>query len=219
LEELKGRLCFAALDLAPKGDTSALILLFPPLNQGEKWRLIPFIWIPKDNIEQRVKADRVPYDRWHEDGFLKATEGNITDVRVIAQDIIKLSKEYKIKEFVYDRSYSEELIRMLGEEGFNLTNWEQFPQSHLKMNGPSNELMRKIARKEIAHDADPVLRWQIGNLRWNTMKSTGFIKPDKDRRREKNDACVALIMALGSASDPKNLIKPKRTFSYVSLGN
>ena len=51
-----------------------------------------------------MKADRVPYDRWFEDGFLKATEGNITDVRVIAQDIIKLSKEYKIKEFVYERS-------------------------------------------------------------------------------------------------------------------
>jgi phage terminase large subunit-like protein len=216
LEELKGRLCFAGLDLAPKGDTSALVLLFPPLNQGEKWRLIPFIWIPNDNIGQRVKADRVPYDRWHEDGFLKATEGSITDVRVIAQEIVKLSRDYRIKELAYDRAFSEELIRMLGEEGFNLSNWVQYPQTHIKMNGPSNELMRKVSRKDIAHDADPVLRWQIANLRWNTMKSTGYIKPDKDRRREKNDACVALIMALGRASDPENLIKPQRKFFCIS---
>lgn len=216
LTELKGRVCFAGLDLAPKGDTSALVLLFPPLNQGEKWRVLPFIWVPEGNIMGRVQQDRVPYDRWSEDSFLKATGGDITDVRTIAQDIIRLSNDYDIKELAYDRNFSEELIRMLGEEGFNMDKWVQFPQSHLKMNSPSNDLMRKIIRKEIAHDADPVLRWQIGNLRWNTMKGSGFIKPDKDRRREKNDACVALIMALGRATDPENLIKPKQKFFVVT---
>lgn len=216
LEELKGRICFAGLDLAPKGDTSALVLLFPPLVQGEKWRILVFVWVPKDNIDQRVKADRVPYDRWNEDGFLKATGGDITDVRAIAQDIVQLSKDYQIKELAYDRSFSEELIRALGEEGFPMHNWVQFPQSHLKMSGPSNEFMRKVLRKDFAHDADPVLRWQISNLRWNTQKKNSFIKPDKDRRREKNDACVALIMALGRASDPQNLIKPKQKFFLVT---
>jgi phage terminase large subunit-like protein len=214
LAELKGRLCFGGLDLAPKGDTSALVLLFPPLNQGEKWRILVFIWVPKDNIEGRVKQDRVPYDRWYEDGFLKATDGDITDVRTIAQDIVQLSKTYNIKELAYDRSFSEELIRMLSEEGFPMHNWIQTPQSHLKLSGPSNEFMRKVGRKEFAHDADPVLRWQVANLRWKYSGS--FIKPDKDRRREKNDACVALIMALERASSPDNLIKPKQKLFMVT---
>jgi phage terminase large subunit-like protein len=214
LEELKGRLCFGGLDLAPKGDTSALVLLFPPVNQGEKWRILVFIWVPKDNIEGRAKQDRVPYDRWYEDGFLKATDGDITDVRTIAQDIVQLSKDYNIKQLAYDRSFSEELIRMLSEEGFSLNTWQQTPQSHLKLSGPSNEFMRKVGRKEFAHDADPVLRWQVANLRWKYSGS--FIKPDKDRRREKNDACVALIMALERASDPTNLMKPKRPFWYAT---
>jgi phage terminase large subunit-like protein len=216
LEELKGRICFAGLDLAPKGDTSALVLLFPPLEQGEKWRILSWVWIPGGNIEGKGKKDRVYYEKWRDDGFLKATDGDITDVRVIAQDIVKLSKYYKIKELAYDRSYSEELIRDLGEEGFPLDNWVQFPQSHQKMSGPCNEFMRKVIRKDFAHDADPVLRWQISNLRWNTQKKTTFIKPDKDRSREKNDAAVALIMALGRASDPANLIKPRKKFFFIS---
>lgn len=216
LAELAGRLCFGAADLAPKHDTSALVLVFPPLHKGEKWRVIPFFWIPNANIEGRVKRDRVPYDRWRDDGFLTATEGDITDPRSIAQAIIEINKKFDLKELAYDAAYSEELIRMLGEEQFPMQKFVQFPQSHLKMNGPCLEWMRKILRQEIAHDNDPVLRWQVGNLRWNTQKSSGFIKPDKDRKREKNDGCVAMIMALGRATDPENLVKPKQKFFYVS---
>lgn len=216
LEEMRGRVCFAGLDLAPKCDTSALVLLFPPIKEGEKWRLLTFVWVPKDNIEDRVVRDRVSYDRWNEKGFLMATEGDITDTRAIAKKIVEIAAMFDLKELGYDRSYSEELIRMLSEEGFPMQKWVQFPQSHVKMNGPCNQLMRMIGRKEIAHDANPVLTWQMSNLRWNTMKSTGFIKPDKDRKREKNDLCVALIMALGRATDPENLLKPKQQFFMVT---
>lgn len=216
LKELAGRICFAAADLAPKNDTSALVLVFPPLTKGEKWRIIPFFWIPNANIEARSKRDRVHYDRWHEEGFLTATEGDITDPRSIAQAIIEINQKFDLKELAYDAAYSEELIRMLGEAGFPMQKFVQFPQSHVKMNGPCNEWMRKILRQELAHDNDPVLRWQVGNLRWNTQKATGFIKPDKDKKREKNDGCVAMIMALGRATDPENIVKPKQKFFYVS---
>lgn len=214
LEELKGRLCFAGLDLAPKGDTSALVLLFPPLIQGEKWRILVFVWIPKGNIQERVTADKVHYDEWERDGFLKATGGDITDVRTIAQDIVKLSKDYDIKELAYDRAFSEELIRMLGEEGFNMGKWIQHSQQATKMNSPCNEFMRKVINKELAHDADPVLRWQVANLRWKHMGE--FSRPTKDRKRDRIDACVALILAISRATDPENLLKPKQKFFMVT---
>src|SRR4029077_10759538 len=42
IETLKGRTCFGALDLAPKLDTSALVLLFPPLISTEPWRILEY---------------------------------------------------------------------------------------------------------------------------------------------------------------------------------
>ncbi|HLX83802.1 MAG TPA: terminase TerL endonuclease subunit [Terriglobales bacterium] len=213
---LKGRRCFAGVDLAPKLDTSSLVLLFPPDKDGEKWRVIPWFWCPQDNIEGRVKKDRVPYDRWSEDGFITTTEGNLTDVRFISDAIITINKTFDLVELAYDDAWSSELIRMLGEAGFPMQKFVSYPQSHVKMNGPCQEWMRKILRNEFAHDADPVMRWQVSNLRWNTQSSTKFIKPDRDSKREKIDGPAAMIMALARATDPANQKKKQAFWSVTS---
>ena len=216
LEELKGRLCFAGLDLAPKIDTSALVLVFPPLKPIEKWRIIEYFWCPADNAAARVKRDRVPYDVWRDQGFITMTPGNLTDVRYIAEQIIEISKNFDLKELAYDDAWSQELIRMLGESGFDMKKFVPFPQTPIRMNSPCQELVRKILRKEFTHDRNPVMRWQMANLRWNTQRGTGFIRPDKDRKREKIDGCSSLIMGLARAISPENVIRPRNPFFVVT---
>jgi phage terminase large subunit-like protein len=216
IEELKGRRCFAGVDLAPKIDTSALVLVFPPTTPGEKWRIIEWFWCPEDNISDRVRRDRVPYDVWERDGFIDPTPGNLTDVRYIAEQIVEINKQFDLREIAYDDAWSSELIRMLGESGFPMQKFVSHPQSPIKMNGPCLELMRKIERHEFAHDRNPVMRWQMNNLRWSTQRGTGFIKPSRDRKREKIDGCASLVMALSRAIDPENQIKPKKPFFIVT---
>lgn len=216
IESLIGRTCFGAIDLAPKIDTSALVLLFPPTKTGEKWVIIEYFWCPADNIAERVKRDHVRYDVWAADGFIVPTPGNLTDVRFIADQITEISKQFDLKEIAYDNAWSSELIRMLGESGFPMSKLVSYPQSHLKMNAPCQELMRKVLRAEFAHARNPVMRWQMSNLRWNTQAGTAFIKPARDRKREKIDGCASLIMALARAIDPANIIKPKKAFWIAS---
>jgi phage terminase large subunit-like protein len=212
--ELRGRTCFGGLDMAPKNDTSSLVLKFPPRSSAEKWRILEFYWIPKENISSRVRRDKVPYDIWEQQGFLVATPGNLTDPRYIADQIVEIAKQFDLRELYYDASWSSELIRMLEEAKFPMGKFVDFPQSHVRMNGPCQEWQRKILRREFQHDANPVSRWQVSNLRWNTQKSTGFIKPDRDRKREKIDFCASSIMALASAINPDN--KPKPSFFMVT---
>jgi phage terminase large subunit-like protein len=209
IASLKGRTCFGGIDLAPKIDTSALVLLFPPAKSGEKWSTLEYFWCPGDNIQDRVKRDHVPYDIWSRDGFIVPTPGNLTDVRYIADQITELTKQFDLREIAYDSAWSSELIRMLSESGFAMNKLVDYPQSHLKMNAPCCELMRKVLRQEFAHAGNPVMRWQISNLRWNTQRGTGFIRPAKDRNREKIDGCSSLIMALARATDPDNQQKKK----------
>jgi phage terminase large subunit-like protein len=216
IEQLKGRTCYAGVDLAPKIDTSAIVLLFPPLNANEKWRIVEYFWCPADNVAGRVKRDRVPYDVWSQQEFITLTPGNLTDVRFIAEQITEINKHFDLKEIAYDDAWSSELIRMLGESGFPMEKFVSFPQTPVRMNPACQELMRKILRQEFSHDRNPVMRWQMANLRWNTQKATGFVKPSKDRKREKIDGCASLIMALARATDPANQIKPKSNFFVVT---
>jgi phage terminase large subunit-like protein len=84
------------------------------------------------------------------------------------------------------------------------------------MNAPCIEFMRKVNRQEFAHDRNPVMSWQMSNLRWNVNKGNGMIKPDRASKREKIDGCASLIMALARAIDPDNIIKPKKQFWVVT---
>jgi phage terminase large subunit-like protein len=215
IEQLKGKLCFAGVDLAPKIDTSALVLVFPPLTSEEKWRVLEYFWVPADNIIDRVKRDHVPYDTWAKDGFLEPTPGNMTDVRYIAEQITEINKLYDLREIAFDDAWSSELVRMLGESGFPMQKFISHPQTPQKMNPPCLELMRKIERHELSQTNNPVMRWQMSNLRWATQVGTGFIKPARDRKREKIDGCASLLMAISRAIDPENMIKPKRKFFMV----
>ncbi len=63
-ERLRGRRCYGGLDLSSTTDVSAFVLVFPPEAEGEPYQVLPRFWIPEDNLRERVKRDRVPYDAW-----------------------------------------------------------------------------------------------------------------------------------------------------------
>ena len=76
-EELIGRTCYGGLDLSSTSDITAFVLVFPPRNDEEKYIILPYCWIPEDNMRLRVRRDHVPYDVWEAEGCLETTEGNI----------------------------------------------------------------------------------------------------------------------------------------------
>ena len=61
-EQLEGRVCYGGLDLSSSTDITAFVLVFPPLDEDDKYHVMPCFWIPEDNIDLRVRRDHVPYD-------------------------------------------------------------------------------------------------------------------------------------------------------------
>lgn len=195
LAALRGRVCYAGLDLAKVNDLSALALVFPPKEAGERWKAICKFWIPKDDMHTRSKRDRVPYDVWVRDGLITATEGNVTDFAFIEAAILELAGTYQIKEVAFDRTFAGEIVQHLQAEGMTMV---QFGQGFLSMGAPTTELQRLLLAGQFQHGGNPVLRWNANNV---TVASdpAGNIKPDKERSTERIDGVVATIMALGRA--------------------
>lgn len=81
---------------------------------------------------------------------------------------------------------------------------------------PCNDFVLGIGRREIVHLADPVMGWQVNNLRW-IKNHTGLYMPDKLKSVEKIDGPVAAIMAYGRATHPDNarLLKAKPKVSTL----
>lgn len=64
IEHLRGRECYAGLDLSSTTNITAFGLVFPPRNEDERYEIVPYFWIPEENLRLRVRRDHVPYDVW-----------------------------------------------------------------------------------------------------------------------------------------------------------
>lgn len=113
IESLKGKRCFAGLDLAQVNDLSALVLLFPPQDGVPRWTVLPFFWCPEDDIDERSTQARVPYRDWVEQGLIEATPGNVTDYNFIEAKIVEIARIYDIKSIAFDRTFSGAIMQNL----------------------------------------------------------------------------------------------------------
>ncbi len=192
MDALAGRDCYAGLDLSSTGDITALVLIFPPRNEDEKYVLLPYFWIPEETIPRRVKANSVPYDIWEKQGYIMSTEGNVIHYDFIEKFIMYLSEKYHILEIAVDRWNATQMIQNLEGEGFTIV---PFGQGFSSMSAPTKEFYRLLMEGRIIHGGNPVLRWMAGNVVIDTDPA-GNIKVTKAKSKEKIDGIVAAIMAL-----------------------
>jgi phage terminase large subunit-like protein len=197
VEALRNRPCFGGLDLARVNDLSAFVLLFPPREDEETWKVLPFFWVPQDDILVRSRRDRVGYDVWVRQGFIAATPGNTTDYAFIEAAIVQLASIYQIQSIAFDRTFAGEIVQHLQEE-LGHDRLIQFGQGFLSMAAPTAELLRLFKGGELQHGGQPVLRWNASNLAL-ASDPAGNQKPDKTKSTEKIDGISALVMALGIA--------------------
>lgn len=192
---LEGRVCYGGLDLSSTTDITAFVLVFPPEDEEDKYYVLPYFWIPEENIEGRVRRDRVPYDLWARQGYLQTTEGNVLHYSFIEEFIIGLSERFNIREIAYDRWGATQMVQTLEENGLTLVT---FGQGIRSMSQPSKELERLVLGQGIVHNGHPVLYWMMDNVVVET-DAAGNIKPNKKKSTEKIDGVVAMVMALGRA--------------------
>lgn len=192
LAALEGRDCYGGLDLSSTGDITALVLMFPPRDEDEKYILLPFFWVPEETIPQRVKAASVPYDIWEKQGYLLSTEGNVIHYDFIEKFINDLAEKYHICEIAVDRWNATQMIQNLEGDGFTMV---PFGQGFASMSGPTKDFYRLLMEGQIIHGGHPVLRWMAGNVVVDTDPA-GNIKVTKAKSKEKIDGIVAAIMAL-----------------------
>lgn len=186
---LRGRPCIVGMDVSSKSDFTALVALFA-LPDGA-FAVLPTIFAPESALNH-AKRESVPLTAWRREGFLRVTPGDVIDQAAIKNEVMALSKEFRLVELAFDAWNATILATELQAEGISVV---EVRQGFRTLSEPTKELAVLLAQGHLKHGGHPVLRWMADNLTIR-QDANGNIAPDKARAAEKIDGIVALIMAL-----------------------
>jgi phage terminase large subunit-like protein len=149
---------YAGLDLSSVSDLTALVLMGRINNV---WHVKPTFWLPEEGLAEKARRDHVPYDVWHEQGYLETTPGASVSYEYVAVHLRKLFGEYHIDKLAFDRWNFKHLKPWLLKAGFQEyeveRNFVEFGQGTQSMSPALRDLEQVIRDKQLAHGDHPVL--------------------------------------------------------------
>jgi phage terminase large subunit-like protein len=190
--DLIGRTCYGAFDLSSTQDTTSFVLLFPD-DDNEGCTILPWFWLPNNNLLEKELKSNAKYTEWKSAGLLKTTPGDVIDYKFIKNHILECAKKYNIKEIAYDPFLAMETALDLQAEGLNM---QLFRQGFTSMGEPSLKFEKFVLQKKLHHGNHALMNWQVANAVVE-MDAAGLIKPDKSQRKRKIDGVVATVMCIG----------------------
>lgn len=219
---LRNRRCVGGLDLASTTDLTAFVLIFWPAPHDPHWRLLPYFWIPDDDLQGREDRDKVPYAMWVKDGHLETTPGRAISKLHVLRRLVTICAYFDVERIAYDRWRIEDLLQLMSEYDIALPEMVGFGQGYKDMGPAVDEFERRLLGlapeqdvidldptdweviesetvETLRHDGNPVMTWCAGNAVIVSDPANNR-KADKAKATGRIDGIVASIMAVGISS-------------------
>ena len=196
-DELDGKPVYGGLDLSSVNDLTALILVSSDNDVQSTF------WLPEEGLEEKSRNDRVPYDIWARDGYLKTTYGRSIEYEFVAAYLREVFDRYDIQAIAFDRYNMKFLKPWLVNAGFTeeeLTKFKEFGQGFVSMSPAIRELESRLLQKQLKHGNHPVLTMCAANA-ITVSDPAGNRKFVKSKNNGRIDGMVALAMAVGVCNE------------------
>lgn len=202
--ELKPNHGIGGTDLSETTDLTAAKVIFMLPNDINVY-VLQMYWLPEELLEQRSKEDKIPYDLWHEAGYLRTTPGNSIHPKFVTEWFLEIRDEYGIylPWIGYDRwsakYWVEEMQGYFGKEAM-----VPVAQGKQTLSMPMKLLGADLEAKRIIYNNNPIDKWCLSNTAIDIDKNLN-IQPDKtNNQRRRIDGTAALLDAYVVLQEKKN---------------
>lgn len=221
LHDIAGKNVYIGVDLSRKNDLTGLVAMYR--DEEEKYSMMPFAYLPSDNLKEKAEQDRTPWDVWSKDGFLKTTPGEHICYTFAAEDIKKIDEIANIIRIAVDPYNSTYLKKVLIDSGFSEAWIEEkffpFRQGFISMSPGVDELESLFIHNKIRHADHPVLRecFQNAKVVEDAKGNRKFEKMAPNRKKDLAD-CAAMCAAMIHDYEANTVkTKPKPTYTVYSF--
>lgn len=195
ITELKPRYGIGGVDLSSTTDLTCATVIFMVPND-ERIYVEQMYWLPEDLLEKRVHEDKVPYDKWKEQGLLNTTPGNKVHYKFVVDWFKKVQEEKDIYIFKvgYDNwsatYFVEEMKQTFGEQTM-----VPVIQGKKTLSAPMKSLGADLEIKRIVYNNHPILKWNMTNVAIDVDRNDN-IQPIKTSNAKKRiDGFASLLDA------------------------
>lgn len=209
---LKGKSCYAGIDLSDTKALTSLVLIFPPQDGLDRFYLLPFFWVPGEDVREKEIMDKVSYRNWEGLGHVYLPKTKYIHWRNVFEKVIEVNDTYKLEGVAYDRWGAKELAAELEAKGIKA---EPFGQGYQDMSPAIKSLEERLIGGELAHFGNQCLAWNVDNVLISTDPA-GNVKMDKSKATGRIDGAVASAMAMGCYEKMK--LQPSKESIYNKRG-
>lgn len=207
LKDYQGYECIVGLDLADGRDLCAASIIIPPTfylddgtpylfadNDNKEFKWFHYTWTPSAKVDERVRMENLHFKEWIDNGYVTVTSGDFRDSEKIAADVIELTEGLEVVRVGFDRAKADIVVPRLMEAGMECEPWPQTPYA---MDNVIQKMDELITNKEVNHQGDPVLEWQIGNVElYSDREGNKWVH--KTKSTDKIDGIVSFLNGLKS---------------------
>lgn len=193
LERFRGSYFIGGADLAKCGDlTAATALMMDP--QTEQRFVTQMFWLPRETFNERVQADKIPYDKWAERGLLRLCEGNSINYSDVTAWFLDLVQIHGISPswIYYDAWSARYWVDEMKAQGFNMVACRQGAQT---LSLPMQRLGADLAAKKINYQNNPILKWCLSNTSVTIDRNENIVPAKAQGQKMKIDGTASLLDA------------------------
>jgi phage terminase large subunit-like protein len=193
MDEISDTYAVGGTDLSSTTDLTCATLLIMKPGSDKKYCLQQY-FMPNDRIDQRVREDKIPYDRWAERGLLTLCEGNKVNYSDVTRWYIRMMEEYKIHPLWvgYDPWDSKYWVDEMIQHGFTM---EKVRQGAQTLSQPMKELGADLQAKRINYNNNPILKWCLTNTAVKRDDNDNIRPVKGQNQRQRIDGAVSLLIA------------------------
>lgn len=191
MEEFRGAYCIGGVDLSITTDLTCASILMMKRGSDRKY-IAQMYWLPADSLQERVKRDKIPYDKWFERGLLRLCAGNSISYSDVTQWFVDMVKRYELfPAWVYYDSYSARyFVEEMQIQGFNMVRCIQGAKT---LSLPMQMLGTDLQAHRVNYNNNPILKWCLTNTGIQTDRNGNIVPVKNQSPKQRIDGTAALL--------------------------
>lgn len=193
IARFRGSYAIGGADLSITTDLTCATLLMMDKATQERF-VAQMYWLPRASLEKRVKEDKIPYDKWHEQGLLRLCNGNSINYGDVTAWFLEMVNEYGITPaWIYYDSYSAKYwVEEMENNGFVMVRCIQGAKT---LSLPMQMLGADLQAKKVNYNNSPILKWCLTNTGIQTDRNGNIVPIKNQSAKQRIDGTASLLDA------------------------